>query len=76
MTEQAWLNLFGDNLASIMLEKGITQSQLAKRSGVSKTCINQYLSKRRMPSVKSIVNLSYALHVTCDDLLDLDEEIL
>lgn len=61
MSELEWIEIFSGNLKSIMDEVGITQSELARDSGISKSIINDYIHGRRMPGIKSIVNICYAL---------------
>lgn len=61
MTDVDWLEIFSGNLQGIMDEVGITQSELARDSGLSKSMISQYLNGKRIPTVKSIVNIIHAI---------------
>ena len=70
MNELQWLDIFGDNLARMMVEEHMTQRELAELSGLSESTISRFVNKQMMPNVKSILNLSYALHCTMDELAD------
>lgn len=69
MTEADLLVGFSDNLEYMMKKHGVNQSELSRESGVSREAINKYLNCQRMPSLKAIVNLSYALKCDLDDLV-------
>lgn len=72
MSEQEWLDIFGDNLASILEEYGWTQTDLAKESGLSKAAISRYIRKKQMPNLKAIVNMAYAFEMNIDELINFD----
>ena len=65
MSEQEWLELFGNNLAYILSERGYTQKQFAEATGLSEAAISNYINKRQMPTIRAIINMSYEL---CEDL--------
>lgn len=75
MTQTEWRNIFGDNLAELMQEAEMSQSQLARESGLSVSRINDYINKNATPSVFAIINLAYALDVGVGELVDFGEEI-
>lgn len=75
MTQTEWRNIFSSNLLSILEEKGMSQRQLAKDSGVSLTMINDYINKRCMPGLIAIVNMAYALDINVDEFIDFGEWI-
>lgn len=75
MTQGEWKDTFGDNLSALLRERGFTQKQLAKDSGVSEGMISDYINKFTAPSVFAAINLAYAMDVDVDDLLDFDEMI-
>lgn len=70
VSEQQWINMFGDNLKDILKEKGMNQQELAVRSGFVKSTISSYINKTKMPSAKAIVNIAYVLDVDVDELID------
>ena len=69
MSEVEFINIFGDNLRDIMEERGFSQRALANESGISNVTISRFIKKERMPSAKSLVNLSLALDCDIDDLI-------
>lgn len=76
MTEVEWLDTFGDNLYELMQESGYTQIELADKSYLSQATISNYINKQKMPGIKAIVNLSYALDCRVDDLVDFGDMIV
>ena len=69
MSEVEFIDIFGDNLRSLMEERGYTQRELARESRISHVTISRYLNKERMPTAKSLVNLAFALECDLDDLV-------
>lgn len=70
MSEMEWLKIFGDNLAEMLVEYRLTQKDLAEMTGLSESTISNYIAKKRIPTLKAIINLSYALEVTVGELVD------
>lgn len=75
MSEKEWLREFGDNLRDIMKEKNLTQRELAKMTHLAPSTISKYLNEGLMPNAKAIVNLSYALDCSFEDLIDFFDTI-
>lgn len=75
MTEVKWIENFGDNLKSMLHEAWMTQQELADAAGLSRECINNYINKKRMPTVSSIINIAYALDCDVSELIDFGEQI-
>lgn len=79
MTETEWFDIFRGNLQSIMDDRQMSRKELAQESGVSEPTLSRYLSGKvyvqRLPSIKTIVNLSEALDCDISDLCDFGEPI-
>lgn len=75
MTETEWKDIFGDNLASHLKDRGWTQLKLSKYTGISTTVINDYINKRKAPSVFAIINMADALDIDIGDFIYFDETI-
>ena len=45
MSQQEWLDIFGDNLLSILEEEGISQKELSRLTGLSESTISRYINK-------------------------------
>lgn len=61
--------LVGRNFARIRREKGLTQEEVAARSGLSQQYISGLESGRRNPTLISIYDLAQALGVSHVDLV-------
>lgn len=75
MTQTEWRDIFGSNLASILEEKGVSQSQLAKDAGLSISRISDYVNGRATPTIFAIINMAYALDMDIGEFVDYDERI-
>lgn len=76
MTELEWMDIFGDNLRDILKEYGMTQRQLAEETGLTEATISNYINKRKIPSMRAIVNIANALDISTDELINLDDRIV
>lgn len=75
MTEHEWLDIFGDNLVSLMRDWNMSQSELSQRSGVSQSSISAYINKRKMPGVKALINIADVFDVSLDDFMNFGDII-
>jgi transcriptional regulator with XRE-family HTH domain len=75
MKTSEWREIFGNNLASILQEKKMSQAQLAKDSGVSTGMISDYINKRAMPGLVPIINIAYALDMEVSELIDFGDRV-
>lgn len=75
MTEKEWLLEFKDRLITSFLDYGGTQAELARDAGVSESILSYYMNGQRVPGVRTILNLSYALNVELSYLVDFGEPI-
>jgi transcriptional regulator with XRE-family HTH domain len=60
---------FGDRLRRIRLEKGLTQTQLGDKVGLSKRMMAHYEKHATRPPTDKVALLANALGVTVEDLL-------
>lgn len=75
MKQNEWKNVFSNNLADILEEKGMSQVQLARDSGVSMSMISDYINKRSVPGVFAIINMAYALDMDVNELIDFGDRV-
>lgn len=75
MTQYEWMDEFGDNLKCLLREARMSQQELADLSGLSKYTISNYIRAERMPSIKAVLKIAYALDCQLDDLIDFGEPI-
>ena len=67
-TESEWLDIFADNLAGYLKSKRISQEEFADKAGLTPSAISRYLNKQRMPTVRAVINMFYALDGEVDSL--------
>ena len=75
MKEREWRREFAHKLMAMMKEQGLSQGELARRSGLAVSTINAYLSQYRTPNVRGVVNITYALGCDINELVDVSEPI-
>jgi transcriptional regulator with XRE-family HTH domain len=75
MTELEWLQIFGDNLADMLNYARMTQRELADETGLSESSISNYIKKNKIPGIKALINISYALDCDVSDLIDFGDRI-
>lgn len=75
MSELEWMNIFSNNLMSILIERGMTQRDLSDESLISESTISRYIHKQQMPSLRAIINIAYSLDIDVGELIDFDERI-
>lgn len=63
---------FADRLYSAMIYRGMTQVDLVKRTGISKSCISQYLSGNFNPKSQNIYSIAKVLDVSEQYLMGFD----
>lgn len=75
MSELEWLDIFGDNLVSLLRETKMTRRELADAIGVSEAMISYYINKQKMPSFKILLKMAYVFNITLDELADFGEPV-
>lgn len=69
MSEVELIDIFAENLRYTMQDVRITQSELARYTGLSEAAISRYLAKKRLPTISALVNMCVVLNCTLDDLI-------
>ena len=64
----------GDIIRALRNERNISQEQLGKKIGVTRSMIALYESGERFPSLSALIKLSRALGVTTDYLLGVSSD--
>lgn len=75
MKQSEWKSTFSDNLSDILIEKGMSQAQLARDSGVSMAMISDYINKRSVPGIFAVINMAYALDMDVNELVDFGDRV-
>ena len=60
---------FGERLRSLRTQSGMTQTELAKRLGITKSVVSYYERLERSPSPDVLIQLADIFRVTTDYLL-------
>lgn len=64
--------MVADRIKGLREEKGLTQSQLAKSLGLTRSCVNAWEMGISVPSTQGIVELAAIFDVSTDYLLGVD----
>ncbi|MFA7416152.1 MAG: helix-turn-helix transcriptional regulator [Rhizobium sp.] len=67
--------LVGRNFARLRREKGLTQEDVALRSGFSQQYLSGLESGKRNPTIVTLYELAQALHVSHMDLVRADDQV-
>lgn len=62
-------NLMGEKLRMLILERGVSQKELAQKAGVTEAAISHYINGDRSPRGAILLNIANALDTTTDFLL-------
>lgn len=54
---------------------GLTQAQLAEKSGVAAITIHQYEAGKRQPRIKQLADITAALNLSVDSLITFEDEV-
>ena len=68
------MGIFAKRLQESMDAKNINQLELSKRSGISKSMINEYLKGKYVPKTKNLTKLAQVLEVNAYYLLGTNDE--
>lgn len=64
------MDIFAKRLKTLRQEAGISQGELARTLGVSKSTIGMYEAGHREPSFQTLVNIAKFFHVPIDALFE------
>ena len=75
MTVNDWKQKFSIKVNELMRNNNMTQSQLAKSTGISKGRLSEYLSMKAMPTIFAVINIACVLDVSVSSITDFGERI-
>ena len=61
--------IMNEQLFNVLKEKGITQKQLSKMTGISESTISDWKTKGKVPGIDKIMLISKAISVSPNELL-------
>ena len=76
MTEQEWRRRFSIKLSILIRKSNITRRELADKANICGSSLSFYLSCKKTPNFRSVINLAYALGCTIEELIDFGEQKL
>lgn len=65
---------FGNRLKTLRIKANMTQEQLAKKLGLTKSVISAYETDLRLPSYDVLIHIAKIYNVTSDYLLGLEQK--
>lgn len=75
MTELELIKIFAGNLEDKMREVGITQAELAFEAGLAPSAVSRYLSGKRLPTIRALVNMCDVLECDMQELVPIYDHI-
>ena len=63
---------FGSRLKNLRMQSKLTQGELARKIGVTKSVISAYENDLRLPSFSTLISISKTFNVTTDFLLGIE----
>ena len=63
------LNKYAMAMKQAREDRGLSVSELAKASGMTRQAVTNYETGKQMPSLTALVSLSDALHMSVDDFI-------
>ncbi len=73
MTEFELMRDIGGNIESVLEENNMSQQDLARETGISKSTISRYINGNAMPTLKNLVNIAYVLACDISEFVFSDE---
>lgn len=70
------LNTIAEKIRYFRDKLGLTQTDLAKRLGISRSAVNAWEMSLSSPSLANIVEMSRIFHITVDSLIGTDDRLL
>ena len=74
MEEKTWHDIIISNIRRMLDEKGIRQTKVAEKLGVSKYAFNNMLFGRRIIRAEDIPGIAKALGCTCNDIFRVSKD--
>lgn len=75
MSEMEWLEQFGERLKEELDYNEISQRDLADQAGISEQAISSYIHAQRLPNIRSVINICWAIGISIDDLVNYGKRI-
>lgn len=69
MQKDEYAKVFGEYLKSLLEEKGMTQAELARRTGMTEASVSRYISGQRTPRISQAYRMALVIGIDMNTLI-------
>ena len=69
MQKDEYAKAFGEYLKSLLEEKGMTQAELARRTGMTEASVSRYISGQRTPRISQAYEIAEVIGIDMNTLI-------
>ena len=69
MQKEEYAKTFGEHLKSLLEEKGMTQAELARRTGMTEASVSRYISGKRIPKIAQAYEMAQVIGIDMNTLI-------
>ena len=69
MQKDEYAKAFGEHLKSLLEEKGMTQAELARRTGMTEASVSRYISGQRTPRIAQAYRMALVIGIDMNTLI-------
>lgn len=63
------MSKFTMNLKKLMIERGMTAADIARKTGMTQATLSRYINGKRIPKINSVIKIAKALNVPIELLM-------
>lgn len=69
MQKEEYAKAFGEYLKSLLEEKGMTQAELARRTGLTEASVSRYINGNRSPRIAQAYRMAQVIGIDMNTLI-------
>ena len=69
MQKEEYAKAFGEYLKSLLEEKGMTQAEFARRTGMTEASVSRYISGQRTPRISQAYGMAQVIGIDMNTLI-------
>lgn len=69
MQKDEYAKAFGEYLKSLLEEKGMTQAELARRTGITEASVSRYINGNRSPRIAQAYRMALVIGIDMNTLI-------
>ena len=69
MQKDEYDKAFGEHLKSLLEEKGMTQAELARRTGLTEASVSRYINGNRTPRIAQAYRMAWTIGIDMNTLI-------